>query len=196
MRSEEPDVTSTTCSHVPSIDDPGWPGGSVSAPSSSSPPRWNRSGGVGRHRRGRRLRTRLDAPSQTEPRPAALLVLGIGTLLLGIVPRVAMPILYALVLWPSLMEVGGTSIDCSWWLLDMTISGEGSVLLRQLIADDAKAAVRGDGTIMLTATNHLTARISGTGAVLYGGNPPHLAAGHRQRHDLSRPRTAWTRCAR
>ncbi len=59
--------------------------------------------------------------------------------------------------------------------LRVTISGEGTAQLRQLIADDAKAAVSGDGTIMLTATNSLTARISGTGAVLYGGSPPHVA---------------------
>ena len=59
--------------------------------------------------------------------------------------------------------------------LDVTISGEGTALLRQLIADDAKAAVSGDGTITLTATNRLSARISGTGAILYGGNPPHVA---------------------
>ena len=59
--------------------------------------------------------------------------------------------------------------------LRVTISGEGTAQLRQLIADDAKAAVSGDGTIMLTATDRLTASISGTGAILYGGNPPHVA---------------------
>ncbi len=55
--------------------------------------------------------------------------------------------------------------------LDVTISGEGNALLRQLIARDAKAALSGDGSIMLTATHSLTARISGSGTVLYGGNP-------------------------
>jgi hypothetical protein len=58
--------------------------------------------------------------------------------------------------------------------LDATVSGEGTALLRQLITRDAKAALSGDGTIMLTATRSLTARVSGTGAVLYGGNPPHV----------------------
>jgi hypothetical protein len=58
--------------------------------------------------------------------------------------------------------------------LDVTISGEGTALLRELVARDANAALSGDGSIMLTATNSLTARISGTGAVLYGGNPPQV----------------------
>ena len=58
--------------------------------------------------------------------------------------------------------------------LKVTISGEGTALLRQLIARDAKAALSGDGTIMLTATHSLTARISGSGTVLYGGNPPNV----------------------
>ena len=57
----------------------------------------------------------------------------------------------------------------------MTISGEGTALLRQLIARDAKAALSGDGSIMLTATHSLTARVSGSGTILYGGNPPHVA---------------------
>ena len=50
--------------------------------------------------------------------------------------------------------------------LDVTISGEGTALLRQLIARDARAALSGDGSIMLTATHRLTASVSGTGTVL------------------------------
>jgi hypothetical protein len=56
--------------------------------------------------------------------------------------------------------------------LDVTITGEGTALLRQLIVRDATAALSGDGSIMLTATRSLTAMVSGTGTVLYGGNPP------------------------
>lgn len=59
--------------------------------------------------------------------------------------------------------------------LDVTISGEGTALLRQLVARDARAAVSGDGSIMLTATHSLTAQISGSGTVIYGGNPPQVA---------------------
>lgn len=58
--------------------------------------------------------------------------------------------------------------------LDVTISGEGNTMMRQLIARDAKAALGGDGSIMLTATHSLTARVSGSGTILYGGNPAYV----------------------
>lgn len=58
--------------------------------------------------------------------------------------------------------------------LDVTISGEGTALLRDLSARDAAAVLSGDGSIMLTATHSLTARVSGTGTILYGGNPQHV----------------------
>ena len=58
--------------------------------------------------------------------------------------------------------------------LDVTISGDGTALLRRLIARDANAALRGDGSIMLTATHSLKATISGSGTVLYGGAPRHV----------------------
>jgi ABC-2 type transport system permease protein len=53
--------------------------------------------------------------------PPALLVLGLGTLLLGVAPRLAMPLLYALVLWSFLIEIVGTSIASSQWLLDTAL---------------------------------------------------------------------------
>jgi len=46
--------------------------------------------------------------------------------------------------------------------------------LDQLIADDVKAALSGDGSIMLTATYGLNAMVSGSGTILYGGCPPHI----------------------
>jgi hypothetical protein len=58
--------------------------------------------------------------------------------------------------------------------LNVTISGEGNALLRQLVARDAKAVISGDGSIVLTAAHSLSARVSGSGAVVYSGNPPHL----------------------
>jgi putative autotransporter adhesin-like protein len=58
--------------------------------------------------------------------------------------------------------------------LDVTLSGEGTVRLGQLTARDAKAALGGSGTIMLTATHSLAARVSGSGTVRYSGNPPHV----------------------
>ena len=59
--------------------------------------------------------------------------------------------------------------------LDVTVGGEGTALLRGLIARDAKADLSGNGSIMLTATHRLTATLSGTGTILYGGDPPHVA---------------------
>ena len=58
--------------------------------------------------------------------------------------------------------------------LEVTISGEGTALLGQLIARDAKAALSGDGSITLAATHSLTAGVSGGGTILYSGNPPHV----------------------
>jgi ABC-2 type transport system permease protein len=51
----------------------------------------------------------------------SLLVLGLGTLLLGIAPRLAMPLLYTLVLWSFLIEIVGTSITSSQWLLNTAL---------------------------------------------------------------------------
>lgn len=55
--------------------------------------------------------------------------------------------------------------------LDVTISGEGTALMRSLTARDARAVLSGSGTIMLTATHSLTATVSGSGSIFYGGNP-------------------------
>lgn len=58
--------------------------------------------------------------------------------------------------------------------LEVTISGEGTALLGQLVARDVKAALSGDGSITLAATHSLKANVSGTGTILYNGNPPHV----------------------
>jgi hypothetical protein len=58
--------------------------------------------------------------------------------------------------------------------LDVTISGAGTALLGQLTARNAKAALGGDGSITLTATGGLNASVSGSGTIVYGGNPPHV----------------------
>jgi Putative auto-transporter adhesin, head GIN domain len=55
--------------------------------------------------------------------------------------------------------------------LDVTIGGEGTALMRSLTARDARAVLSGSGTIMLTATHSLTATVSGSGSIFYGGNP-------------------------
>ena len=56
-------------------------------------------------------------------------------------------------------------------LLDVTVSGSGTVQFTQLVADNAQAVVSGSGSIFITATKSLDASVSGSGAILYSGNP-------------------------
>ena len=58
--------------------------------------------------------------------------------------------------------------------LDVTLGGSGLAQLSKLIARDAHAAVTGSGLIRVTATAKLNATVSGSGAVIYGGNPPQV----------------------
>ena len=51
----------------------------------------------------------------------ALFILGVGTLLYGLLPRLAVPILYAVILWSFLIEIIGSSITSNHWLLDTAI---------------------------------------------------------------------------
>ena len=51
----------------------------------------------------------------------ALFVLGVGTLLYGLVPRVAVPVLYAVVLWSFVIEIIGSSITTNHWVLDTAV---------------------------------------------------------------------------
>ena len=50
-----------------------------------------------------------------------LFILGLGTLLYGLAPRLAVPILYTVVLWSFLVEIIGSSITSSHWLLDTAL---------------------------------------------------------------------------
>ena len=58
--------------------------------------------------------------------------------------------------------------------LDATVSGSGQAQLSELIATAAKALVSGSGLIAVTATNVLDASVTGSGAILYQGNPGNL----------------------
>ena len=51
----------------------------------------------------------------------ALFVLGVGAVIYGVVPRLAAPLLYVLVLWSFLVEIIGSSITSNHWLLDTAI---------------------------------------------------------------------------
>ena len=53
--------------------------------------------------------------------PAALFILGLGTLIYGVVPRLAAPILYVVVLWSFLIDIIGSSITSSHLLLDTAL---------------------------------------------------------------------------
>ena len=55
--------------------------------------------------------------------------------------------------------------------LDVTVSGSGTVQFTQLVANDVRAVVSGSGSIFITATKSLDASVSGSGAILYAGNP-------------------------
>jgi Putative auto-transporter adhesin, head GIN domain len=58
--------------------------------------------------------------------------------------------------------------------LDVTLSGDGQAQLAQLNARDVHAVVTGSGLIQVTATTSLNAEVPGTGAIMYGGNPPQV----------------------
>ncbi len=55
--------------------------------------------------------------------------------------------------------------------LDVTVSGSGTVQFTRLVANDVRAVVSGSGSIFITATKSLDASVSGSGAILYVGNP-------------------------
>jgi ABC-2 type transport system permease protein len=51
----------------------------------------------------------------------ALFILGVGTLLYGLLPRLAAPILYTVILWSFLIEIIGPTITSNHWLLDTAV---------------------------------------------------------------------------
>jgi ABC-2 type transport system permease protein len=53
--------------------------------------------------------------------PPALFVLGLGTFLFGLAPRVARPIAYAVVAWSFLVELLGSLVKANRWLLDLSL---------------------------------------------------------------------------
>jgi Putative auto-transporter adhesin, head GIN domain len=55
--------------------------------------------------------------------------------------------------------------------LDVTVSGSGTVQFTRLVANHVRTVVSGSGSIFITATKSLDASVSGSGAILYAGNP-------------------------
>jgi hypothetical protein len=58
--------------------------------------------------------------------------------------------------------------------LTVVVPGSGTAQLGQLTAHEATAAISGSGEITLTADGSLDARVSGSGAIFFSGNPRHL----------------------
>jgi hypothetical protein len=55
--------------------------------------------------------------------------------------------------------------------LEVTVGGSGVAQFTRLVANDVQAVVSGSGSIFVTATRSLDASVSGSGAILYAGNP-------------------------
>jgi Putative auto-transporter adhesin, head GIN domain len=60
--------------------------------------------------------------------------------------------------------------------LDVTLSGDGWARLDQLTASEVHAVVTGSGLIQVTATTSLDAAVSGSGAIVYSGDPPQVTS--------------------
>lgn len=58
--------------------------------------------------------------------------------------------------------------------LAITIGGSGTARFTRLVATNVQAVVAGSGSIFVTATRSLDATVSGTGSILYAGNPPQV----------------------
>ena len=81
----------------------------------------------------------------------ALFILGVGALLYGLVPRLAVPVLYALVLWSFLVEIIGSSITASHWLPDTAVRSHLGPVLATSLNWTAIAWLTGLGVIAALA---------------------------------------------
>ncbi len=75
--------------------------------------------------------------------PAAVFVLGTGTLVYGLAPRLAAAVAYGIVAWSFLVEIIGAGIGASRWLLDTSVLHH--------IARAPATAVRWDSAAVLVA---------------------------------------------
>ena len=71
----------------------------------------------------------------------------------------------------SLPGSGTLTADGTATRLDVAVEGSGSVLFSRLVAQHVHAAVGGTGSVFVTATGTLAASVSGTGSIVYQGNP-------------------------
>jgi Putative auto-transporter adhesin, head GIN domain len=84
---------------------------------------------------------------------------------------ISTPQLTVTVYGSGLLSAAGTATR-----LDVTINGSGQAKLSQLTARDVYAVINGSGLIQVTATTSLDAAVPGSGAIIYGGNPPQVTA--------------------
>jgi hypothetical protein len=82
---------------------------------------------------------------------------------------ISTPQLTVTVYGSGLLSAAGTAAR-----LDVTINGSGQAKLSQLTARDVHAVINGSGLIQVTATTSLDAAVPGSGAIIYGGNPPQV----------------------
>jgi ABC-2 type transport system permease protein len=83
--------------------------------------------------------------------PAAIFVLGVGTLVHGIAPRFAAPAAYGVVVWSFVVEVIGASLGASRWLLDLSVLHH--------VARAPAADVRWDSSAVLVAFGIVAAAV-------------------------------------
>ena len=69
---------------------------------------------------------------------------------------------------------GDISASGSVAQLNISIDGSGDAQFSGLIASNVDAIVSGSGRIFVTATHSLDAKVPGSGAILYSGNPSHV----------------------
>lgn len=101
----------------------------------------------------------------TVPELEALTLSGTGTGTLS-VERVDAPRFSLRLDGTGLVLVGGTADH-----VDATLAGTGNAQLQDLVARDVIAKVLGTGRLQVHATRSLDASVSGTGSIVYDGNP-------------------------
>jgi hypothetical protein len=69
---------------------------------------------------------------------------------------------------------GDISASGSVSQLNISIDGSGDAQFSGLIAWNVDAVVSGSGSIFVRATHSLDAKVPGSGAILYSGNPSHV----------------------
>jgi hypothetical protein len=66
----------------------------------------------------------------------------------------------------GLLSISGTAER-----VDVSLAGSGDIRLQDLVAGDVAATLSGSGRMQVHATRSLDASVSGTGVIVYGGNP-------------------------